>query len=263
MHSPLLHYNPGWLIIATIIKSSDTVALVTGANRGIGRAFVEQLAAAGTKRIYAAARDTASLDSLLADLPKTVVPLRLDLTDQASIVAAAAIANDVNLLVNNAGVVSAFGRITEQENLDGARHEMNVNYFGLLGMTRAFEPILAKNAPSALVNVLSIASIIALPNIATYSASKAAALAATRAIRAELQPKNVRVVAVMPGFVDTDMARAVEQPKIAPADVVRAALRAVEDGTEDVYPGEQAQSLLSAYFDDHKALEKGMAGARI
>ncbi|MBV8637855.1 MAG: SDR family oxidoreductase [Candidatus Eremiobacteraeota bacterium] len=239
---------------------SDTVALVTGANRGIGRTFVEQLAAAGAKRVYAAARDTASLEPLLRDLPRTVVPLRLDVTDNASIDAAAGIASDVNLLVNNAGVVSALGPVTALADLDGARREMETNYFGLLEMTRAFAPILAKNEPSALINVLSITSIISFPRIATYSASKSAALAATRAIRAELKPKNVRVIAVMPGFVDTDMARTVEQPKVATADVVRAALRAIEDGTEDVYPGEQAQTLLGAFFNDHKALERELAG---
>jgi len=250
-------------MIVTVMNNSDTVALVTGANRGIGRAFVEQLADGGAKRIYAAARDTASLDSLLRDLPRTVVPLQLDVTDNASIVAAAAIASDVNLLVNNAGVVSAYGPVTGQANLDGARHEMNVNYFGLLEMTRAFAPVLAKNAPSALVNVLSIVSLVSFPNIGTYSASKAAGLAATRAIRSELQSKNVRVVAVMPGYVDTDMTRNLEQPKIAATDVVRAALRAIEDGTEDVYPGDQAQSLVTAFFEDHKALEKELAGISI
>lgn len=247
-------------MIVTIMNTFDTVALVTGANRGIGRAFVEQLAQAGAKRIYAAARDRESLDALLRDLPRSVVPLRLDVTDSASITAAAAIANDVNLLVNNAGVVSGRGPITAQENLDGARREMEVNYFGLLEMTRAFAPILAKNAPSALVNVLSITSLVTYPAAPTYGASKSAALAATRAIRAELYPENVRVIGVMPGYVDTDMTRALQQTKIQPIDVVRAALRAIEDGTDDVYPGEQAQTLAAAFFNDHKALERQMSG---
>ncbi len=247
-------------MIVTVMNNFDTVALVTGANRGIGRTFVEQLAAAGAKRIYAAARDTASLDPLLRDLSGTVVPLRLDVTDNASIAAAATVANDVNLLVNNAGVALSRGPITGQANLDRARDEMNVNYFGLLEMTRAFEPILAKNAPSALVNVLSILSLVSFPNVATYSASKSAALAATRAIRAELQPKDIRVIAVMPGYVDTDMTRALAQPKITTVDVVSAALHAIENGDEDVYPGEQAQNLVTAFFNDHKALERTLAG---
>lgn len=245
-------------MIAIAMNNSNIVALVTGANRGIGRAFVEQLLRSGAKRIYAAARDIASLEPLLGNA--SVVPLALDVADRASIITAASIATDVNVLVNNAGVVAGRGPITAQSDFDGARREMEVNYFGPLEMTRAFAPILISNAPSALVNVLSITSVIGLPNIGTYSASKAAALAATRAIRGELQPNNVHVVSVMPGYVDTDMTRAINGPKIDATDVVRAALAAIEDGTEDVYPGEQAQTIMTAFFNDHKALEKELAG---
>jgi NAD(P)-dependent dehydrogenase (short-subunit alcohol dehydrogenase family) len=235
---------------------SDMVALVTGANRGIGRAYAERLARAGA-RVYAGARDVSTLASLAAELPN-VTPIQLDVTDRVSIEAAAARCSDINLLVNNAGSARP-GGVTDSDSTDGARAEMDVNYFGMLEMTRAFAPILTANSPSAIVNVLSILSLIGFPRIATYSASKAAALSATRAIRAELAPKGVRVVGVMPGFVDTDMTQGLNGEKITTGDVVDATLAALTNGDEDVYPGAQAAQLAQGFFSDHKSLEKQLA----
>lgn len=236
--------------------SAQTVAFVTGANRGIGRAYVERLAAAGA-RVYAGARDVSSLAPLAAKYPN-VRPVALDVTDPASIKAAAALSTDVNLLINNAGT-ARMGGVTDIDSLDDARADMDVNYFGLLNVSRAFAPILTGNAPAAMVNVLSIVSLIGFPRLATYSASKAAALSATRAIRAELAPKGVRVVGVMPGFVDTDLTKGLEAPKMSPYDVADETFAALERGDDDVYAGAQAAGLAQSFFADHKSLEKELA----
>ncbi len=239
------------------MELTNAVALVTGASRGIGRTYAEHLARAGAPRVYAAARDLSSVLLLQERLP-VIVPLYLDVTDRVSIAQAAARAGDVNLLVNNAGILHA-GGITERASLDDAREEMEVNYFGLLEVSRAFAPILTANAPSALINVLSILSLMGAPGAATYSASKAAALSATRAIRAELGPKGVHVLEVMPGYVDTDMTAWLQADKISPAEVVSATFTALASGHEEVYPGGLATEVAHAFFSDHKALERQLA----
>ncbi|HVN69317.1 MAG TPA: SDR family NAD(P)-dependent oxidoreductase [Candidatus Binatia bacterium] len=239
------------------MELNKTIALVTGANRGIGRTYAEHLARAGAPRVYAAARDLASLASLQERFP-AVVPLYLDVTDRDSIARAAARAGDVNLLINNAGILRV-GGIAGRSSLDEAHEEMEVNYFGLLEVTRAFAPLLTANVPSAIINVLSILGLMGTPGAATYSASKAAALSATRAIRAELAPKQVRVVAVMPGYVDTEMTSFLQVDKISPDDVVAATFAALASGDEEVYPGGLATELARAFFTDHKALERQLA----
>ena len=230
------------------------VALVTGANRGIGAAFVSGLLAAGAKRVYAAARDPHTLQAL-AQGDVRVVPIALDITDDLSVQAAAARLADVDLLVNNAGVLRG-GRLIAAADLAAARQEMEVNYFGLLRMSRAFAPILAANGGGTLINLLSILSRVASPAGGGYSASKAAALALTQAVRAELQAQGTRVIGVLPGFVDTAMAEGVSAPKIQPSEVVRATLDALLTNQDDVYPGEQASQIAAWLLQDPKAVER-------
>jgi len=230
------------------------VALVTGANRGIGAAFVSGLLAAGAKRVYAAARDPQTLQAL-AQGDARVVPIALDITDDLSVQAAAARLIDVDLLVNNAGVLLG-GRLLAAADLAAARQEMEVNYFGLLRMSRAFAPILAANGGGTLINVLSILSRVASPAGGGYSASKAAALSLTQAVRAELQAQGTRVIGVLPGFVDTAMAEGVSAPKIQPSEVVRATLDALLTNQDDVYPGEQASQIAAWLLQDPKAVER-------
>jgi NAD(P)-dependent dehydrogenase (short-subunit alcohol dehydrogenase family) len=230
------------------------VALVTGANRGIGAAFVSGLLAAGAKRVYAAARDPQTLAGL-AQSDARVVPIALDIADDISVQEAAARLGDVDLVVNNAGVLLG-GRLIAAADLSAARQEMEVNYFGLLRMSRAFAPILAANGGGTLINLLSILSRMASPAGGGYSASKAAALSLTQAVRAELHSQGTRVIGVLPGFVDTAMAEGVSAPKIQPSEVVRATLDALLTDQEEVYPGEQASQIAALLLQDPKAVER-------
>jgi NAD(P)-dependent dehydrogenase (short-subunit alcohol dehydrogenase family) len=241
------------------MQIQSAIALVTGANGGIGQYYIQGLQAAGATRIYAGARNPDSLKDIAATDPDRIIPIPLDITDEASVKAAAQAHSDVNLLINNAGV--GFNqRLVAEINFDKVRSEIEVNYLGLLRMCLAFAPVLKANGGGAIVNMLTILAKVSFPLNASYCASKAAALLATQGIRAELASQKTLVVGVMPGTVDTGMSKDFPPPKVAPEEVVRAALQAVIDGVEDVYPGEQAQEMQAQLLQDPKAVEKWMAG---
>ncbi|MFO0986541.1 MAG: SDR family oxidoreductase [Alphaproteobacteria bacterium] len=235
------------------MQVKDCVALVTGANRGIGEQFVKALRAAGARRIYAAARDAGSLAVAAADRG-AVVPIAIDVTREADIAAAAARCRDVTLLVNNAGV-NFNTPLVGIASLANARAEIETNYFGTLGMCRAFAPVLKANGGGTIVNMLSILARVNLPLMGSLCASKAAALSMTQGVRAELKKQGTLVVAVMPGAVDTRMTAILPPPKMNPADVAKAALEAVEKGAEDVYPGDMAQGVAAGLAKDPKGVE--------
>jgi NAD(P)-dependent dehydrogenase (short-subunit alcohol dehydrogenase family) len=209
------------------MELKDSVALITGANRGLGLAFVNALKAAGAKKIYAAVRDPSSVSI------DGVEVIKLDVTSQADIAAAAKQCRDVNLVINNAGIARGTS-FSVEGTIEAARAEMETNYFGPLFVARAFQPILKANGGGALVNVLSVLSWLNFPSVATYSASKAAAWSLTNGLRGELREQNTLVVAVHVGYMDTDMASHVDGPKSAPKDVVAKVLAAVAAGDEEV-----------------------------
>ena len=197
------------------------VALVTGANRGLGKAYAEALVAAGAK-VYAGARDPQTVTS------EGVIPVQLDVTDADQVAKAAAELTDVDLVVNNAGIGALGTPLTAD--LDDARRLMEVNYIGLLRVSQAFAPRLAGGA---LVNVLSVASFRPAPMLSTYSATKAAAWSITTALREELT--DTLVVGVHAGFIDTDLAAAVPaEDKIPPSQVVEATLEALRTNQTEV-----------------------------
>jgi NAD(P)-dependent dehydrogenase (short-subunit alcohol dehydrogenase family) len=206
----------------------DSVALVTGANRGLGRAFAQGLRAAGARKVYAAARDLSSID-----LPG-VVPIALDVTDDSAVRAAARDCGDVTLLVNNAGIARRSPFLGDGA-ADALREMLDTNFFGMLATSRAFAPILQANGGGALVNMLSVLSWINMPVMSGYGASKAAAWALTNGLRNELRSQGTLVVGVHAAFIDTDMARNVPAPKTRPEDVVRQVLDALEAGQEEVF----------------------------
>ena len=240
------------------MEIEGAVALVTGANRGIGRAFVERLLTRGVARVYAGVRTPAAEADFAGCDESRIVPLVLDVTDPAAVARAASQATDVNLLVNNAGVMS-LGAFLSAPSLDPARAEMETNYYGTLAMIRAFAPVLAGNGGGVIVNMLSIAAHVNVPSIASYSASKAAAWSMTQAVRAELAAQATHVVAVFPGPVETDMAVSLPGEKALPTDVVDRVLDAVRDDVEDVYPDAYAKKLKQRLDLDAKAVERKLA----
>jgi NAD(P)-dependent dehydrogenase (short-subunit alcohol dehydrogenase family) len=240
------------------MEIAHSVVLVTGANRGMGRVFVQELLKRGAAKIYVAARDTVSLRELLAEGDQRLVALPLDVTNPGQIAAAAAIATDVTLLINNAGV-SGFGGAISAPGIDGARLEMEVNYFGPLALSRAFAPILAKNG-GGIVNILSMLSLITLPVAATYSASKAAALALTRSLRAELAAQGTQVVGVLAVQIDTDMGSSMPEPRMSPLEVVTDALDAVQAGINDeIAAGSETRKVHDFFKADPVALQAHMS----
>lgn len=207
------------------MQIQGSVALVTGANRGIGRAFARALVECGAT-VYATARRPDAVD-----VPGVRV-LRLDITDAASVTAAAEVASDVTLLINNAGI--ATGADLVRGDLDAVRREIDTHFCGTLSMTRAFAPVLARNGGGAIVNVLSALSWFTIRGAGAYHAAKAAEWALTSSTRLELAAQGTLVTGVHLGAADTDIMRGYQGPMIAPADVARAALDGVEHGAAEV-----------------------------
>ncbi|MDG4786042.1 SDR family oxidoreductase [Micromonospora sp. WMMD1102] len=220
------------------MQISGSVALVTGANRGLGRHFASQLLARGAK-VYATARRPE-----LIDLPGAHV-LRLDITDPASITAAADAAPDVTLLVNNAGLDTVTNLVTGD--LAAVRREMDTHFWGTLGMIRAFAPRLGGGA---ILNVLSVMSWFNYRGHTAYGAAKAAQWNLTNGVRLELAPQKTLVTALHIGVVDTDMSRNHEGPKIDPAVVVRSALDGLEQGRIEVVADEWSGQVKASLAGD-------------
>ena len=237
---------------------ANSVALVTGANGGLGQYYVDALRSLGAAKIYAGARNPKALETLVADYPDIVIPIALDITDEQSVNQAAAQCPDVTLLINNAGVGFNQGLIAAP-NLSQARMEIDVNYFGTLMMCRAFAPVLKHNGGGAIVNMVSMVARVNLPFNGSYSASKAATLSLTQGVRAELAAQGTSVIAVLPATIDIGMGKSYPDPKVSPEAVVSDALQAVIDSVEEVYPGEQAKQMAAQLLSDPKTLEKALA----
>jgi NAD(P)-dependent dehydrogenase (short-subunit alcohol dehydrogenase family) len=244
----------------THMKTKDAVVLVTGANRGLGKALVQAALAAGARRVYAGARAPSSLSEVVRQGEGRVVPLRIDLADSASLEAAAASAPDVTLLVNNAGVLASYNV------LDSSREQISedfaTNVFGVLEVTKAFLPALERAGAAgsaAIVNVLSVVSLANMPALGGYSASKAAAFSVTQALRGDLAKKGISVHAALPGPIDTDMTRAMEMKKTSPEDVAKAILDGLERGIEDISPDPFADEVLATWKRDPKGVERQFA----
>jgi NAD(P)-dependent dehydrogenase (short-subunit alcohol dehydrogenase family) len=210
------------------MKIEGSIALVTGANRGLGSAFARGLLAAGAAKVYAAARDPGSVA-----LPD-VVPVRLDVTRAEHVAALARELTDVTLLVNNAGI-GEFGSLLAPGAIDALQRQFDTNAVGPLRLVQAFAPVLARNGGGAVVNVLSVLSWLTLAGASGgYSASKAAGWALSNALRQELKAQGTELLAVHAAFIDTDMARGAAGPKIAPDDVVRQAIAALQAGEPEL-----------------------------
>ena len=233
------------------MRIEGSVALVTGANRGLGRHLAEQLLSRGAAKVYATARNP---DTVASD---GVIPLRMDITDQASIDAAAETASDITLLVNSAGIYTPGGLL--DSSLADIRAQIDTNYFGTLAVTRAFAPGLIANAPAAILNVLSVLSWYHPADLGAYSASKAALWGQTDVVRAELASRGVSVTALHVGLMDTDMTAGIDAPKSDPATVAALALDGVEHGLIEVLADQVTLDTKAQLSADRGAVGNGTA----
>jgi NAD(P)-dependent dehydrogenase (short-subunit alcohol dehydrogenase family) len=226
------------------MKIENAVALVTGANRGIGLAFTRELLARGARKVYAGAR------APVAVMQSRVQSLRLDVTKSDDVAAAAALASDVTLVINNAGIAQPGGFLASDSE-DVARRIFETNFFAMLRMSKAFAAILKANGGGALLNVLSVASWVSAGGLAAYSASKSAAWSLTNALRSELTPQKTQVLALHMAYVDTDLTRGFDVPKSSPEEIVKRALDGLESGLDEVLADELTLQV-----------KRGMTGAR-
>ena len=228
---------------------ADKAVLVTGANRGIGQALLEEALRRGAKRVYAGTRQP------LAHLDGRVTPLNLDVTKAEQIQEAVERVKSLDILINNAGL-ALFDDLSDRAALE---QHLAVNLFGTYGMTQAFLPLLTRSR-GAIVNVLSVAALATLPIVPAYSISKAAAFSLSQSLRALLAGRGVRVHAVLAGPVDTDMSRAFDVPKASPESVARAIFDGVENGEDDIFPDPMSESMAESWRNGAvKGLERQFA----
>jgi NAD(P)-dependent dehydrogenase (short-subunit alcohol dehydrogenase family) len=221
------------------MKLQDSIVLITGANRGIGLAFADAALARGARKVYAGARRLSSITN-----PR-FVGVQLDVTSDGDVTAAAQRCSDVTLVINNAGIARP-GGLLDPGSLEGARAQFETNFFGIVRMTQAFAPVLAKNGGGAFLNVLSAASWVNSGAMNAYAASKAAAWSLTNGLRNELRRQATQVLGLHVGFVDTDLTQQLDVIKVSPQSVVDAAFDALESGASEVLADDRARMVKRA-----------------
>jgi NAD(P)-dependent dehydrogenase (short-subunit alcohol dehydrogenase family) len=224
-----------------------SVALVTGANRGLGKAFARALLDAGAAKVYAGARDISTVTD------PDVIPVQIDVTDHEQVARVARELGDVTIVINNAGVGLGAAAIGGDD-IEAHRAEFEVNYFGVLAVSRAFAPVLAANGGGALVNMLSALSWVSFPLFGNYSATKAAAWLLTNGLRTQLRTQGTLVVGVHAGYIDTDMVASVDAPKSSPQDIARRTVEGIAAGAEEVLADDVAKNVKAAVPNDLEAL---------
>ncbi len=233
----------------------NSVALVTGTNRGIGKALVQQLIQTGAKKIYTLTRGSSTLK---IDGGQTeIVPIQCDVSDMDSVQSLATQAKDVNLLINNAGVLS-MGNILEVS-METIKHDFDTNFYGALSVSKVMVPIIQNNGGGSIINMLTLLSLASMPGFSAYNASKAAAWSMTLSLRASLAKTNIDVHSVFPGAVDTDMLDGIDIPKTSPVEIAQAIIDGVNAGKEDIFPDPMSKEVYAAWNVDHKNIEKQFA----
>jgi len=238
------------------MRITGTTAFVTGANRGIGAALVKALRETDAAKIYAAARQPSDLARMAALGDGRVVPIELDITDRQQLTRIARQMTDVQLLINNAGVLN-FGSVLDAPPA-AFTHNFDVNFFGMLHTTRAFAPILIERGGNV-VNILTLVALASMPALGVYNASKAAAWSLTQSLRADFGRRGVKVFSVFPGAVDTDMLKGVDMPKTSPDEVAAGVLAGLSADEEDIFPDPMSRQLYAQWAGDHKGIERQFA----
>lgn len=236
------------------MKLEGKTIFISGANRGIGKALVEEALKHSVTKVYAAARNVESLPNF-GD--SRVIPVQLDITDPNQVATASQLASDVDILLNNAGSL-AFAGVAggEFRNIEA---DMKVNYFGTIRMVQAFAPVLESRGGGAIANFSSIAGLAGMAAAAGYSASKSAVHSATQSLRTELKSKNIAVHGVYPGPIDTEMAKDFDLPKTSANVAAAAILAGIEGDQEDIFPDPMSVQIGGFYFSDPKGLERQFA----
>jgi len=240
------------------MKVAGSTAIVTGGNRGIGEAFVRCLIDAGAEKVYVGTRRLEAASSLIEQYPGKAIAVELDVTDESQVQAAAEQCSDTSIVINNAGAYenqTLFGA----PDMQAARQEMEVNYFGVLSMCRNFAPVLANNGGGAIVNVSSAGGILAIPNMGGYSPSKFAARALTTNFRAELADQGTQLSCLIVGSVDTRMASHVQGRKEPPETVAKAGIKAIENNIPEMDTDPFAINIRAAIARDPANVERQMA----
>ncbi|KAB0664301.1 SDR family oxidoreductase [Oryzomonas japonica] len=237
------------------MKLENKTILVTGSNRGIGKALVAALLKHPVTRIYAAARKT---EDIPAFGDSRVVPLKLDITDLDLVQQAVGLAQDVDVLINNAGVAAFSSVVTGDP--DALKHDLEVNYLGTLNMVRAFAPVLEKKGGGAIANVISVLGLASMSAVGGYSASKAALFSATQAMRGELKAKGIFVHGIFPGPIDTDMSRDFDMPKASTQETAENIVKGILADQEDIFPDPMSAQVGELWAKDPKGLERQFSG---
>ena len=222
------------------MKIQGSTVFITGANRGLGLAFAKAVLAAGARKVYAAARDPSTVT-----LPG-VVPVKLDVTNPQD-VAAAKLAADVDIVINNAGITGGTPLLDAADGESNLRRIMETNLYGVYAVSAAFAPVLKKNGGGALVNMLSALSWLSLDSTSAYSVTKAAAWALTNSLRIELRAQGTQVLGIHAGYIDTDMVSHVDAPKASPADIAARTLEALERGDAEVLADDTAKQVKAGF----------------
>ncbi|MDO3382255.1 SDR family NAD(P)-dependent oxidoreductase [Gilvimarinus algae] len=231
----------------------NTTVLITGANRGLGKALVSAFLQADVERVYAASRHPDHLDNS----DNRVTPVLLDVCDPASIQQLAERVTKLDVLINNAGVLT-FGDILSDSEAD-LDHCLDVNLKGVWRLSRALLPALSSSHNGRICNILSLLSLASMPGLSAYNLSKAAAWSATLSLRASLQPRGIQVHGVFPGAIDTDMTASMDVDKAPPEAIAEDIIQGLLEGREDIYPG-PAEEVYQLWRSDHKAVERLFAG---
>jgi len=234
------------------------VILITGANRGIGKALASKALELGAKKVYATARDESKLAEVKALDSDRVVTLTLDVTNQEQVSAAAQAASDVEIVINNAGMGTG-AQLMAEDVVEKSKLEMDANFYGPMRMGVAFAPILKANGGGAIANVLSVAGLVNFPFAPTYSTSKAAGHSLTQGQRAVLAGQNTLVCGIYPGPIDTDMTAGMTVEKGSTEEVAVAVFEGLAQGTEEIFTDNMARGLAQGMKADAKAVEKSIA----
>jgi NAD(P)-dependent dehydrogenase (short-subunit alcohol dehydrogenase family) len=230
------------------VSVQDKVAFVSGGNRGIGKAIVEELIAQGASKVYVGARKVSSVDELVATHGDKVVPVELEFDNDETITGAAANATDVEILINNAGVFE-MGNFLNGNLLESLEKNLNVNVWGTAKLTQAFLPTLQEKESAALVTVSSVVGLANMPGGSTYSMSKAAVHSMIQGLRGELKDSNILVAGVYPGPIDTDMTKGFTIDKASPETVAQNVVQGIQEGTEDIYPDPMSEQVGAMYTE--------------